>query len=106
MRTPEPRGANPFDDSGVLADSDGIRRYPDLHESLVAMLRASVDASPDAEALVQVGGERVSYARLWDRAARVAGGLRDSGVRPGDRVAIRLPNSVDWVLALVGGLMA
>jgi long-chain acyl-CoA synthetase len=99
-------GANPFDSSGVRADDNGIRRYPNLHQTLVEMLRASVDASPEAEALVQVGGERLSYAGLWDRAARVAGGLRDSGVKPGDRVAIRLPNCLDWVIAFFGGLMA
>ena len=101
-----PRGANPFDDSGVWTGSDGVRRYPDLHESLVEMLRESVQASPAAEALVEVGGGRVSYTELWDRAARVGGGLRETGVRPGDRVAIRLPNSIDWVIAFIGGLMA
>jgi acyl-CoA synthetase (AMP-forming)/AMP-acid ligase II len=83
-----------------------VRRYPDLHDSLLAMLRGSVDADPRAEALVEVGGERVSYAGLWDRAARVAGGLRESGIRPGDRVAIRLPNCANWVIAFFGGLMA
>jgi long-chain acyl-CoA synthetase len=100
------RGANPFDSAGVRAGDDGVRRYAGLPESLVAMLRHSVVASPHAEALAEVGGERVSYRELWDRAARVAGGLRDQGVRPGDRVAIALPNSVDWMLAFFGGLMA
>jgi long-chain acyl-CoA synthetase len=100
------RGANPFDDSGVTADENGVRRYPNLHGSLLEMLRASAEADPDAEALVQVGGERVSYRQMWDRSARVAGGLRQAGISPGDRVAVRLPNSIDWVLALLGGLMA
>jgi len=103
---PPPRGANPFDDTGVRPDSNGVRRYPNLHESLVEMLDDSVRADPDAEALVQVGGERISYARLWDRAARVSGGLREAGIKPGDRVAIKLPNSIDWVVAFFGGLMA
>ena len=101
-----PRGQNPFDSSGVRPDENGIRRYADLHDSIVGMLRESVDADPQAEALVEVGGERISYRELWDRAARVAGGLRADGIRPGHRVAIRLPNSIDWVLAFVGGLMA
>ncbi len=70
------------------------------------MLSESVHADPDAEALVEVGGERISYTQLWDRAARVSGGLREAGIGPGDRVAIRLPNSIDWVLAFFGGLMA
>src|SRR5215469_3503559 len=100
------RGANPFDDSGVTADRNGVRRYPNLHGSLVEMVRASAEADPDAEALVQVSGERVSYRQMWDRAARVAGGLRAAGCSPGDRVAIRLPNGIDWVLAFLGGLLA
>ncbi len=104
--TPAPRGANPFDDTGVQPDSDGVRRYPGLHQSLVEMLSESVRADPDAEALVEVGGARLSYAELWDRAARVGGGLREAGISAGDRVAIRLPNSIDWVLAFFGGLMA
>src|SRR6266566_3911226 len=101
-----PRGANPFDDSGVCAGTGGVRRYPGLHSSLVEMLRESVRAAPGAEALAEVGGRRISYAQLWDGAARVAGGLREAGIRPGDRVAIRLPNSIAWVLAFFGGLMA
>jgi long-chain acyl-CoA synthetase len=100
------RDSNPFDSSGVQPDENGVRRYTDLHESIIAMLRETVDASPDAEALAEVGGERISYRQLWDRASRVAGGLREAGIRPGRRVAIRLPNSIDWVLAFLGGLMA
>ena len=96
------RDPNPFDASGVVADSDGVRRYQDLPASLVAMLDASVRAAPEAEALVEVGGDRLSYRQMWDRAARVAGGLREAGVSPGDRVAIRLPNSNDWMLAFAG----
>ena len=96
------REPNPFDSSGVVADGDGVRRYQDLPASLVAMLDASVRAAPQAEALVEVGGDRISYRQMWDRAARVAGGLREAGVSPGDRVAIRLPNSIDWMLAFAG----
>ncbi len=36
----------------------------------------------------------------------MAGGLRDLGVRPGDRVANQLPNGTDWVLASWGTLLA
>ena len=46
-----PRGANPFDDSGVRAGTGGVRRYPGLHASLLEMLRDSVRAAPGAEAL-------------------------------------------------------
>jgi acyl-CoA synthetase (AMP-forming)/AMP-acid ligase II len=66
------------------------------------MLRATVDAVPRAEAIRELHGPSVDYRTLWDRAARIAGGLRAQGVKPGDRVAIRLPNSLDWCLAFFG----
>jgi long-chain acyl-CoA synthetase len=99
---PAPRGRNPFDDTGVERGSDGIARYVDQPTSLVHMLRASVDRDPTATAIVAVGGASLSYGELWDRAARVAGGLRRSGINRGDRVAIRLGNGIDWVLAFFG----
>ncbi|HEY8704671.1 MAG TPA: AMP-binding protein [Gaiellaceae bacterium] len=100
------RGANPFDSTGVEPDENGVRRYTNLHESILEMLRESVERDPAAEALKEVDGESVTYRELWDRSARVAGGLRGEGIKPGDRVAIRLGNSIDWVVAFVGGLMA
>jgi acyl-CoA synthetase (AMP-forming)/AMP-acid ligase II len=70
------------------------------------MLREAVDEAGDQEALVEVGGGRLSYRQLWDRSARVAGGLAESGFQPGDRAAIRLGNGLDWCLAYFGVLMA
>jgi long-chain acyl-CoA synthetase len=100
--TPAPRGRNPFDDSGVRRDERGLARYVDRPDSLVHMLRASVERDSDAVALVELGGRSLSYGDLWDGAARVAGGLVESGVARGDRVAIRLGNGLDWVLAFFG----
>ena len=100
------RGANPFDSSGIEVDAVGVRRYTNLHSSIVELLRESVERDPEGEALKQVDGESVDYRSLWDRSARVAGGLRGSGISPGHRVAIRLGNSIDWVLAFFGTLMA
>jgi acyl-CoA synthetase (AMP-forming)/AMP-acid ligase II len=99
---PLPRGRNPFDESGVVRDAQGRARYADRPASLVEMLRASVERDRDATALLEVGGPSVSYGELWDRAARVAGGLRAAGVERGDRVAIRLANGIDWALAFFG----
>jgi len=96
----------PFDESGIERGADGVLHYAGLPESLVDMLRASVEEVPDGEAVVEVGGPRLSYRELWDRSARVAGGLRARGVQRGDRVAIRLGNGLDWVLAFFGAQMA
>ena len=82
------------------------RRCAALHRARpVARAYAARDASrrgPDTEALVELGGGRLTYRELWDRAARVAGGLRALGIERGDRVGIRLPNGIDWVLAFFG----
>ena len=96
----------PFDSSGVVRGADGIKRFETLPDSLVAMLRTAVDTSPKAEALVELDGPRVTFTELWDRATRVAGGLRERGVARGDRVAIRYGNGVDWVYAFLGTQLA
>ncbi len=101
-----PRGGNPFDETGVVRDEAGIAHYTGLPVSLVEMLKASVERDPAATALVEVRGASLSYGELWERAARVAGGLQKLGVRRGDRVAIRLPNGIEWVLAFFGTQLA
>ena len=77
-----------------------------LPATLVDVLRAQVQLRPDAEAVVELGGGRMTYRQLWDAAARVAGGLVADGVQPGDRVAVRHPAGLDWVLAFWGTIMA
>src|ERR1700726_2575294 len=97
----------PFDMTGVTRGPDGIKRYDRLPPSLVHMLRGTVERCPDTEALAETGGgPRLTYRELWDRAARVAGGLRAGGVQRGDRVALRLGNGVDWALAFFGAVLA
>jgi long-chain acyl-CoA synthetase len=90
---------HPFDESGIVRGADGIARYQNRPRSLVEMLRCTVEQSPATEAVVEVGGERLTYRELWDRSARTAGGLRAAGIQPGDRVAIRLGNGADWCVA-------
>lgn len=96
----------PFDTRGIHRDAHGIAHYSDLPDSLIAMLDTTVRTWPDREAVVEVGGERLTYRQLWDRATRVAGGLRAEGVRPGDRVANLLDAGTDWVTGFLGTLLA
>ncbi len=103
---PAARGRNPFDQAGVERGGDGVARYTELPDSLVHLLRASVERDPAARAIAEVGGEALTYGELWDRAARVAGGLRATGLERGDRAAILLANGVDWVLAFWGAQLA
>ena len=88
--------------SGLEVGADGIRRYTGLHRNLVAMLRDTVERHPDRTAVVEIDGPEATYAELWEQARRVAGGLRAHGVREGDRVAVRLPNGLDWIRAFWG----
>ena len=60
--------------------------------------RQAIDR-PDAPALQWQTEEPISYAGLYERCLRLAGGLRALGVERGDRVSIMLPNSMEIVLA-------
>ena len=93
---------HPFDESSITRGADGIARYQDRPPSVVEMLRRTVEDVPHSEAIVEVGGDRINYRELWDRAARVAGGLQALGIERGDRVAIRLGNSLNWCVAFFG----
>jgi long-chain acyl-CoA synthetase len=46
----------------------------------------------------------VTYSQLASRTASIAAGLSGMGVREGDRIAIYLPNGVDWIEACFAGL--
>ncbi|GAB3483072.1 class I adenylate-forming enzyme family protein [Amycolatopsis cihanbeyliensis] len=50
--------------------------------------------------------QRLSYADLGRAAARFAHGLHADGVRPGDRVALCMPNCLEYPVAYYGTLLA
>lgn len=65
--------------------------------------------TPDKVALQIVraaGAERWSYARLIAAVRGTGQGLLNAGLRPGDRVLLRLGNSVDFPVAYLGALAA
>jgi len=59
-------------------------------------LHAQACRRPDSEAVV-CGDERISFAELDSSVRRLASGLYQLGVRAGDRVALCLPNGIDFV---------
>lgn len=66
-------------------------------------LRLAAERDPDQPAIV--AGERtISYGELDELAGGVAAGLRDHGVRRGDRVTMVLPNGLGAVLAIQGAI--
>jgi 1-acyl-sn-glycerol-3-phosphate acyltransferase len=50
--------------------------------------------------------EPITYGKLWDLAAKVAGGLRERGMDTGDTVAIVLPTSLEFLASFMGALVA
>jgi long-chain acyl-CoA synthetase len=52
------------------------------------------------------GGESLTYRDLGERAAQAAHGLIARGVRAGDRVALRMPNCLEYPVAYYGTLLA
>lgn len=100
-------GLAPFDISGIARAPEGHLRYEERPRSIPHMLEMSLArAGAHAEALVEVGGPRITYGEFWASAGRIAGGLRKRGVEPGDRVSIELSSGVDWCLAFIAAVMA
>lgn len=52
------------------------------------------------------GDQQLTHRELRERVACAAGLWRDRGLRPGDRVAIKLPDGIDWVVAFLGTIWA
>lgn len=73
--------------------------------SLPELLLRSVDSDPSAIAVVD-GQARIAYEALLVKARSVAGFMRELGVKPGDRVALLMENSIDYVIAYYATLLA
>jgi long-chain acyl-CoA synthetase len=73
--------------------------------SLSALVRAAARRAPGAPAVV-AGAQRLTWAELDAAVDRVAAGYADRGLAPGARVAVQLPNGVDWLRATLGALRA
>ncbi|MFE2938133.1 class I adenylate-forming enzyme family protein [Streptomyces sp. NPDC059255] len=71
-------------------------------------LWAAAQVHPDRICVTEVDRPDgvLSYAGLRDRVAATAGGLRALGAGPGDRLALLLPNCVEYVETFLGALAA
>ncbi|GAA1855041.1 hypothetical protein GCM10009836_38870 [Pseudonocardia ailaonensis] len=70
--------------------------------TLWELFAATADAHPRSRALTGPDGVSLTYRDLRHRAEQVARRLVVAGVRPGERVALLLPRTVDLVAAVLG----
>lgn len=73
-----------------------------MARNFVSLLEASARRSPDQPALVWPEGA-LAFAELDHRAEALAGALAAKGVRPGDRIAVAIPNRWQLAVALLAG---
>ncbi len=77
----------------------------DDQQTVVSTFNAQVVKTPDANALND-GLEVLSYRQLSERAEVIAQRLRQAGTKPGSIVAIYLPRTNDYLVAMIGILKA
>ncbi|WP_406440056.1 AMP-binding protein [Streptomyces sp. NBC_01613] len=93
----------------VAYPEEAVRRYRAAgfwsDRTVAQEFRAVADKYPDHAALLTPDA-RLTYAELDRRTDRIAVGLRDLGLRPGDRVLLQVTNNLWTVLAWYGLLKA
>jgi acyl-CoA synthetase (AMP-forming)/AMP-acid ligase II len=80
-----------------------------LHVDLIAPIAKLLDrhAKERPEQVAYWDSSRsITYAQLAGNTAAIAASLAKAGVREGERIAIYLPNGVDWIEACFAGLRA
>jgi long-chain acyl-CoA synthetase len=74
--------------------------------NLAVMVREAARQRPTKPCVLAGDGKVLSFADLDAGSAAIAGGLRDRGLRAGDRVVLQLPNGSDFVEAYFAVLRA
>ena len=95
----------------LLAEKPWLRFYqagvalevPVTDDTLPDLLSNSAHQFPEHAALIYFG-HKITYKELEEAVEQFAAGLWDKGVRPGDRVALLLPNCPHFVIAYYGAL--
>ena len=77
-------------------------------ESLTFPLRNAARRFPEKVAVIapEAGGKETTYRSLEDQSSLLAAALADAGIRPGDRVALWMRNSLEYILSFYGILKA
>ncbi len=77
------------------------QRYRDLgvwlDQTIDEAVSSAAQKSPDKIAIV-TEQSKITYAELDERSDRLADGLYDAGLRPGDRIVVQLPNNPEFAM--------
>lgn len=77
---------------------------PDQLPDVADLVSSAARERPDAVAVVDASGRRLTWGELEDEVARIAAGLGEAGVLGGQRVLIALGNRIEFVTAYLGAL--
>ncbi len=78
---------------------------PDEYPSLLALMEASIEKYDKKPAFTNMG-KTITYRELGQKARKLAAYLQSRGLEPGDRIALMMPNTLQYPIALLGSLMA
>lgn len=93
-----------FEFEGRTLSTERAQGYLDqgvwTEESFVDILQHNAEAYPDL--VHKDEGRSLTYRELWAEVEAFAASLYELGVRRGDKVAIQLPNVLDYIVAVFG----
>jgi carnitine-CoA ligase len=81
-----------------------MQRVAEKHV-LAALLEYRASEHPE-QVFLKMPGVRIAWGDFYADALRLARGFREAGLRPGERVAIMLPNSPEFLYAHFGAICA
>ncbi|HVV53482.1 MAG TPA: AMP-binding protein [Polyangia bacterium] len=85
-------------DGGVLG--------PHFQATIPSVLQNLAETAPERTLVRTVAGESLTAVELWRRAQGLAGALAELGGRPGERVAVDLPNGLEMIEVFFGATLA
>jgi long-chain acyl-CoA synthetase len=91
--------------AGKAVSARDARRLEDVMTSITSLLERAAGGHPGHAAL-RMDDLVLSYAQLREAAGRMSALLASSGVQPGDRVGLMLPNVPAFPIAFYGALAA
>jgi acyl carrier protein len=101
-------GATPLEERAPALDQ--VAGTPDRAQTLTEVLAWHVQEHadrPHAQMYEESGGGAcITYGQLWEGAQRIAAGLQQRGLMPGDKVALMLPTGFDYLFTFFGILLA